>query len=156
MKIKRRLRGVRGMRGERGAALVEFALVVPLLMMMMCAAIDFGLAVYTLNNLTAAVREGGRYAAILDGPTWTANSGATAQDSVRNRVYSYIVGMNNGLTATQTKALITVTNPDATTGIITVKITGYPYKPVTPLANLMRLQTINLNRTAIFRWERAT
>ena len=144
------------MQSERGAALVEFALVVPLLMMMMCAAIDFGLAVYTLNNLTAAVREGGRYAAILDAPTWNLNSGAAAQDSVRNRVYSYIVGMNNGLTATQTKALITVTNPDATTGMITVKITGYPYKPVTPLANLMRLQTINLNRTAIFRWERAT
>ena len=156
MKIRQRLRGVRGMRSERAAALVEFALVVPLLMMMMCAAIDFGLAVYTLNNLTAAVREGGRYAAVLDNAAWTASGGATAQDSVRNRVYSYIVGMNNGLTVAQTKALITVTNPDPTTGIITVRITGYPYKPVTPLANLMRLQTINLNRTAIFRWERAT
>lgn len=156
MKIRRRLRGVRGIRSERGAALVEFALVVPLLMMMMCAAIDFGLAVYTLNNLTAAVREGGRYGAVLDGPTWAAGSGATAQGMVRDRVYNYIVGMNNGLTAAQTKALITVSNPDATTGMITVRITGYPYKPVTPLANLMGLQTINLNRTAIFRWERAT
>jgi Flp pilus assembly protein TadG len=156
MKIRQRLRGMRGMRSERAAALVEFALVVPLLMMMMCAAIDFGLAVYTLNNLTAAVREGGRYAAVLDNNTWSASGGATAQDSVRNRVYSYIVGMNNVLTVAQTKALITVTNPDPTTGIITVRITGYPYKPVTPLANLMRLQTINLNRTAIFRWERAT
>src|ERR1044072_475264 len=103
MKIRRRWRGVAGIRSERGAALVEFALVVPLLMMMMCAAIDFGLAVYTLNNLTAAVREGGRYAAVIDKTTWQANSGATAQDSVRNRVYSYIVGMNNGLTAAQTK-----------------------------------------------------
>ena len=156
MKIGRRLRGMRRIRSERGAALVEFALVVPLLMMMMCAAIDFGLAVYTLNNLTAAVREGGRYAAILDGPTWDANGGATAQGLVRDRVYNYIVGMNNGITAAQTKALITVSNPDLTTGIITVRITGYPYRPVTPLANLMRLQTINMNRTAIFRWERAT
>jgi Flp pilus assembly protein TadG len=155
MKIRRRFRGVRGIRSERGAALVEFALVLPLLMIMMCAAIDFGLAVYTLNNLTAAAREGGRYAAILDGPAWAANGGATAQDSVRNRVYNYIVGMNNGLTAAQTKALITVSNPDAA-GIITVQITGYPYKPVTPLANLMNLQTIYLNRRAIFRWERAT
>jgi hypothetical protein len=102
------------------------------------------------------VREGGRYAAILDGPTWDANGGATAQGLVRDRVYNYIVGMNNGLTAAQTKALITVSNPDLTTGIITVRITGYPYRPVTPLANLMRLQTINMNRTAIFRWERAT
>jgi Flp pilus assembly protein TadG len=155
MKIRRRFRGVRGIRSERGAALVEFALVLPLLMIMMCAAIDFGLAVYTLNNLTAAAREGGRYAAILDGPAWAANGGATAQAAVRDRVYNYIVGMNNGLTAAQTKALITVSNPNAA-GIITVQITGYPYKPVTPLANLMNLQTIYLNRRAIFRWERAT
>jgi Flp pilus assembly protein TadG len=152
MTIKRRFRGVRGIRGERGAALVEFALVVPFLMIMMCATIDFGLAVYTLNNLTAAVREGGRYAATIDKPIWT-NTPAVAQDSVRNRVYAYIVGMNNGLTAAQTKALITVSNPDATTKNITVQITGYPYRPVTPLANMMGLQTINLNRTAIFRYE---
>jgi Flp pilus assembly protein TadG len=153
MTIKRRFRGLRGIRSERGAALVEFALVVPLLMLMMCATIDFGLAVYTLNNLTAAVREGGRYAAVLDGPTWAASGGATAQTLVRDRVYEYIIGMNNGLTVAQTKALITVSNPDATTRNITVRITAYPYKPVTPLANLLGLQTISLNRMAIFRWE---
>ena len=44
---------------EKGVALVEFALVVPILMMMMCATIDFGLCVYTLNNLTAALYETG-------------------------------------------------------------------------------------------------
>jgi Flp pilus assembly protein TadG len=153
MSIKRRIRGVRRFRSERGAALVEFALVVPFLMIMMCATIDFGLCVWTLNNLTAAVREGGRYGATLDGPTWAANGGATAQNLVRDRVYNFIVGMNTGLTVAQTKALITVSNPDATTRNITVQITGYPYRPVTPLASLMGLQTINLNRTAIFRHE---
>ena len=153
MTINRRIRGIRGLRSERGAALVEFALVVPFLMIMMCATIDFGLCVWTLNNLTAAVREGGRYGATLDGPTWALSGGANAQNLVRDRVYNFIVGMNNGLTAAQTKALITVSNPDATTRNITVQITGYPYRPVTPLASLMGLQTINLNRTAIFRHE---
>jgi Flp pilus assembly protein TadG len=140
------------MRSERGAALVEFALVVPLLVLMMCATIDFGLAVYTLNNLTAAVREGGRYASTID------QGGPTANDTrVRDRVYSYIDGLNNGLTMAQTKALITNTAPDPGNGyLITVKITGYPYKPVTPLANLLGLGTITLNRTAIFRWEMAS
>src|SRR5918993_539051 len=151
MKIRRRIRGLRGIRSERGAALVEFALVVPLLMMMMCATIDFGLAVYTLNNLTAAVREGGRYGATIDQPTWNANGGAAAQTAVRTRVYNYIAGMDNGLTAAQKQALITVSK-DAS-HIITVQITGYPYKPVTPLSTLLGLQTIYLNRTAIFRWE---
>src|SRR5215217_3218770 len=123
MKIRRRFRGLKGMRSERGAALVEFALVVPLLMLMMCATIDFGLAVYTLNNLTAAVREGGRYAATIDKPTWT-NTPAIAQGLVRDRVYNYIVGMNNGLSVADTKALITVSAPDAFSQIITVQITG--------------------------------
>jgi Flp pilus assembly protein TadG len=149
MTMGRWIRRLRKMRSERGAALVEFALVVPLLVLMMCAVIDFGLAVYTLNNLTAAVREGGRFAATIPTP------GPVVNDStVRDRVYKYIVGMNNGLTATQVKNLITVTAPDATTGNITVQITGYPYKPVTPLAPLLGLGTITLNRRAIFRWER--
>src|SRR3954447_26800100 len=107
--MNRMLRRLRAMRSERGAALVELALVVPILMMMMCATIDFGLAVYTLNNLTAAVREGGRYAAVIDQAGWAASGGATARTAVSDRVYNYIVGMNNGLTATQTKALISVT-----------------------------------------------
>jgi Flp pilus assembly protein TadG len=147
--MRRFVRRLLGIRSERAAALVEFALVVPLLMMIMCATIDFGLAVYTLNNLTAAVREGGRYAATIPAP------GPVANDStVRNRVYGYIVGMNNGLTAAQVKNLITVTIPDPFTGNITVQITGYPYKPVTPLANVLGLGTISLNRKAVFRWER--
>jgi Flp pilus assembly protein TadG len=151
--MSRMIRRLRGLRSERGAALVEFALVVPLLMLMMCATIDFGLAVYTLNNLTAAVREGGRYAATLDRPAWQLNGGTNAQSDVSDRVYNYIVGMNNGLTATQTKALISVSTPDPTTGIITVQITGYPYRPVTPLSTLLGLATVNMNRRAIFRWE---
>lgn len=149
MKMRRFRRRLLGIRSERGAALVEFALVVPLLMLIMCATIDFGLAVYTLNNLTAAVREGGRYAATIENP-----GPVTNDTTVRNRVYNYIVGMNNGLTAAQVKNLITVTVPDAATGNITVQITGYPYKPVTPLANLLGLGTISLNRKAVFRWER--
>lgn len=148
--MRRIIRIVRGIRSERGAALVEFALVVPLLMMMMCATIDFGLAVYTLNNLTAAAREGGRYGAVLDKTVW--NNPAGAQDSVQTRVQNYIKGMQNGLTPAQVKALISVSK-DATTGIITVQITGYPYQPVTPLSTLLGLRTISLNRTAYFRWE---
>ena len=151
MKIRRRLRGLRGLRSERGAALVELALAVPVLMLMMCATIDFGLAVYTLNNLTAAAREGGRYGAALSIEAWNANGGATAQDSVRNRVYAYIVGMDNGLTAAQKLALISVSK-DASQNVI-VQITNYPYKPVTPLSPLLGLQTIYLNRRAVFRWE---
>jgi Flp pilus assembly protein TadG len=149
MRKRRFVRRLLGIRSERAAALVEFALVVPLLMMIMCATIDFGLAVYTLNNLTAAVREGGRYAATIPQPGPTTNDA-----NVRDRVYKYIVGMNNGLTQAQILSLISVSTPDAN-GNITIQITGYPYKPVTPLSNMFGLGTISLNRRAIFRWEMA-
>jgi Flp pilus assembly protein TadG len=148
--MRRIIRRMRGIRSERGAALVEFALVVPILVLMMCATIDFGLVVYTLNNLTAAVREGGRFGAVLDGTVWA--TPAAAQDSVQTRVQKYIAGMNNGLTPAQVKALISVSK-DPTTQIITVQVTGYPYKPVTPLSPLLGIPTIYLNRKAIFRWE---
>ena len=78
-------------------------------MLMMCATIDFGLAVYTLNNLTAAAREGGRYGAAAQSERMEPRR-RRSQDSVRYRVYRYIVGMNNGLTAAQTLALISVSN----------------------------------------------
>jgi Flp pilus assembly protein TadG len=158
MKTRRAIQLALGLRSERGAALVEFALVVPFLMLMMCATIDFGLAVYTLNNLTAAAREGGRYGAALD-----FKAAATDSLAVRDRVYNYIVGMNTGgLTVAQVQAKIVVTLPVAANGTqanggnVTVKINGYPYKPVTPLAIAFGLGTISLNRLAIFRWERST
>ena len=140
-------RRLRALSGERGAALVEFALVLPFLMTILCATIDFGLCMYTLNNLTAAVREGGRYAAVRN-PAPTVNDTA-----VTNRVYNYIAGLPSGQTAAQIRATISSTVPDALTGNITVKITGYQYKAVTPIAALFGMSTITLNRTAIFRWE---
>ena len=136
------------LKSERGAALVEFALVVPFLMLIMCATIDFGLAVYTLANLTAAVREGGRFAA-------SRNPAPVANDStVKAKVYNYIAGMNNGMTTAQKQATITSTAPDVN-GNITVRITNYDFKPMTPLAGLLGLTTIKMNRVSTFRWEQA-
>jgi Flp pilus assembly protein TadG len=156
MRLRRVVKKALGLRSERGAALAEFALVVPFLMIMMCATIDFGLAVYTLNNLTAAVREGGRFAATLP-----KTSPPLANDTrVRDRVYQYIVGINTGgLSAQDVKNLITVTPPAAPytppNDLITVQIRNFPFRPMTPLAPLINMTQINLNRTAVFRWEMA-
>jgi Flp pilus assembly protein TadG len=135
------------LKSERGAALVEFALVVPFLMMIMCATIDFGLAVYQLANLQAAVREGGRFAAARF-PKPPAND-----STVKSVVYNYIAGANNGMSASAKWASITTTAPDAATGNITVRITNYDFKPMTPLASLLGLSTIKMNRASVFRWE---
>jgi len=58
-------------RNEQGAVVVELALVLPILVMFVFGIIEFGLAYNAKIELTAAVREGAR-AAALGGTTVTA------------------------------------------------------------------------------------
>ena len=51
-------------RSERGAAMVEFALVLPLLIMLVFGIITFGRAYFAKVELASAVREGARAAAL--------------------------------------------------------------------------------------------
>jgi hypothetical protein len=50
--------------GRRGQALVEFALVIPLFLLLLVALFDLGRAVFTFNTLTNAAREGARMAIV--------------------------------------------------------------------------------------------
>jgi Flp pilus assembly protein TadG len=51
-------------RQDRGAAAVEFALVLPLLLLVICGIVDFGRAYNAQVTLTQAAREGARLAAL--------------------------------------------------------------------------------------------
>ena len=51
-------------RGRSGQAVVEFALILPVFMLMLFGAIEFGRAYYTLHLLTNAAREGARTGAL--------------------------------------------------------------------------------------------
>jgi Flp pilus assembly protein TadG len=54
--------GKRGLtRKQRGVATVEFALVAPLLFLLLCIAIDLGIALWVNLTMQYAVREGARY-----------------------------------------------------------------------------------------------
>ena len=54
----------RAQRGRSGQAVVEFALILPVFMLMLFGAIEFGRAYYTLHLLTNAAREGARTGAL--------------------------------------------------------------------------------------------
>jgi hypothetical protein len=58
--MMRRLRG----RTDRGAAAVELALVLPLLLLILFGTIDFGRLLYTKVELSSAAREGARVLAL--------------------------------------------------------------------------------------------
>lgn len=54
----------RRMKSDHGAAIVEFALVVPILIMLVFGIAEFGRAWFTQSNLAAAAREGARATAL--------------------------------------------------------------------------------------------
>jgi len=143
MRIVRRI--VRLRTEERGAALVEFALVVPFLMIMMCAIIDFGLVLHRINNLNSAVREGARFGAVRQNLT-------PAIDSVKTRVQSYWQTVG---TDSLPKALITVKDTTDASNLhsVLVRVSNYQYKPMTPMASFFGMGTLSFTRTAIYRQE---
>lgn len=57
----------RMIRWERGQALVEFALILPILLMIVMGIIDFGRMLYLYSQLSNGLREGARYGS-LTGP----------------------------------------------------------------------------------------
>ncbi|NGY58035.1 pilus assembly protein [Lentzea sp. NEAU-D13] len=61
---------------DRGAAAVEFALVLPILLMLMCGIVDFGRALHAQVVLTQAAREGARLAALGEPDVVTRTLGA--------------------------------------------------------------------------------
>ena len=56
------------LRGERGASVVEFALIVPLLIVLVLGIIEFGHAFQVQGTLSAAAREGARVMALQSNP----------------------------------------------------------------------------------------
>ena len=52
----------RGLRGERGAIAVEFAIILPVLLLLVFGIVDFGHAWYMRQVLETSCREGARYA----------------------------------------------------------------------------------------------
>ncbi|MEP6890207.1 MAG: TadE/TadG family type IV pilus assembly protein [Nitrospirota bacterium] len=61
----------KGLRSESGASAVEFALLLPVLMMVLFGIIEFGLALYRQAILTNASREGARLGIVQSVPAIT-------------------------------------------------------------------------------------
>ncbi|MEJ7771774.1 MAG: TadE/TadG family type IV pilus assembly protein [Geodermatophilaceae bacterium] len=67
---------MRGRRRDRGAAVVEFALIVPVLLLLVLGIAEFGHAYQVQTSLSAAAREGVRVMALQNDP-------AAARDTTR-------------------------------------------------------------------------
>jgi Flp pilus assembly protein TadG len=123
---------------------VEFAVVVPVLLILVMGIIDFGRMYAVAASLAAAARDGARTAAALSDP-----SNATQAAAVRARVATLFQPMGGAALATANVAV----SLDASRTWVTVTVSGYNYVPVTPIARLIGMGTVTLTRTASFRWE---
>jgi Flp pilus assembly protein TadG len=97
----------RRVRSERGAELIELAIVLPILLLVFVAIIDFGLVMQRFLTLNNAAREGARIA-VLPG---------YSQTDVQTRVTQYVREGIGDNTASPTAVLTTVTiDPDGPGG----------------------------------------
>ena len=133
------------MREEDGAAVVEFALVMPILALIIFGIIDFGRAFYTVNNIISAVREGARYGAILTTPASSAS-----EQEIKNRVRGVFQPFG-GDTLTNDRIRI-----DFDGEFVRVRVDSFPFRPLTPIAGALGVGTWPITRHATFRWERGT
>jgi Flp pilus assembly protein TadG len=121
-------------RGERGVALVEMALVLPLLIMLLMGSFDFGRAVYIRTALANAARDGARFAIVDPRNTTCIKTVAARYSSLAN------------LTASD----VTVT-PPGTIDLgqpITVAVQSV-YRPITPLiASMIGASSMTLRANA--------
>lgn len=117
---------------QNGTALVEFALILPLILVLTFITIEFGRAMYQYNTLTKSVRDAVRYASVR-----TPNSQVT---EVRNLVvYGNSGGAGSPLALGLTLANVPspiwqTTGSNPVIGTVTVRITGYTFKSLFPSA----------------------
>ena len=129
-----------GKRTERGQGLVEFALVVPMLLLILMAIIDFGRIFQANVTLTNAVREGARWG----------SRGYTASES-QSRITEAAAGLplsGNSVTIPGTAGEQVTATASMTVTLIT---------PIGPLMGMVAGGSMNsaftLTRTAVMRRE---
>ena len=84
-------------RGERGAAAVEFALVVPLLLMLVFGIIQYGYILSFRQALSQGAAEGARAAAVAPSSLTTAQKQAAATNAVQQALGGYGVTCGTAL-----------------------------------------------------------
>ena len=126
----RRPKGIRS-RGIRGQALVEFALVIPIFLLVMIALFDLGRAVFAYNTLTNAAREGARMA-IVNQDVPTIVSRAKSQTAIVE-LDDPSVSVHFYQTATDGTADLSTPCSPIAVGCLAIVSFEATYHPITPI-----------------------
>jgi Flp pilus assembly protein TadG len=116
------------MNRQRGTAIIEFALVLPIILVLMFTVTEFGRAIQRYNSTAKVVRDAVRYMSM--------QRQGTNQAQARNLiVYGNAAGSGSPLDAALTPAMVPdpvwqTTGTDPLINTVTVRVTGYKFTPM--------------------------
>ena len=124
---------------QSGAALVEFALILPFLLILSFMTFEFGRALYQYNVLTKSVRDAARYLSTQQ--PWTSVDANTTENIAVKTIAKNLVVFGNPAGAGNPLAVgLSVSKvPNPTWDLVgaapeintvTIKITGYTFTPI--------------------------
>ena len=133
----------------RGGAMIEFALVLPVFIILVFGIIEFSILFYNKAVITNASREGARYGIIERVPTYATSSQIIAYTKERCEDQLITFG------ASAAEPVVTATpsaNPPDTGDLLTVEVSYlYTYLVMSSLLNIN--QTVNLSATTVMAYE---
>jgi hypothetical protein len=150
-----RRRREKGEKGQKGQALVEFALLVPIFLILMFAIVDFGMGFYSWITVTNSAREGARIGAV---------QASTTEIEERVKATADLINEDDNMTVTVgcgpwSDPPPTDPCPSQQGESVVVKV-DYKYDLITPLASLIAFlsgdtfgSTLTLSSTAEMRLE---
>src|SRR5215469_8175713 len=127
-----------GANSDRGAAAVEFALLLPLLVLLIFGMIDFGRAINAQITITQAAREGARVLALPGGTT----VGSSGQPAYVDRAVAAGIGLGLGasnvtdLPDTSATPLTGCPAGSGSTGDDAVVKVTYTFRFITPVGSI--------------------
>jgi Flp pilus assembly protein TadG len=139
--------------GERGAALIEFALVLPVLLLVLFGVVDFGKAFNYWNDSTHLANEGARFAAVNNWPT---KGSETLQSYIQGQADTAELRGGGTRAVTNPLAVCITTTPTSGAGpgdsvTVAVKVA---YSPLGFISNRLGLTgPLNVNSTSTMRLE---
>lgn len=147
-------------RDENGGSMVEFALIAPLLFVILFGIIEFGVLLYDKAMLTNASREGARAGIVYDFDSNTGTNhpdNATIIATVQQYCQDYLISFGSGSTLAIDITRAGSSSRDAAGDQLTVNVT-YPFRFLV-FSNVLALiggnigETVNLEAETVMRME---
>jgi Flp pilus assembly protein TadG len=149
------------MPNQRGQSLVEFALILPVFIILVFGIIDFGMGLRAYITVTQATREGARYAAVGNpAGTFTSGGSGDCNGTVSTSTVGKVCSTMNGMNLSNVQS-VSVTYPQGNEPGKPVRVRAqYQYHYITPVKAVVNFfsggamgETITVTSTTDMRLE---